>query len=312
MTDLSELIKATEAISSGIHMANEELVAEIQRLADSPEGADQKLLTALQAKLFSQNAGMIVKVATHYNRQKYLTPDETAEVSMAVFTASRKFDLSRGVPFSSCLPWYIKSALQREHAFVANQSQSIYARNAAKVNNGHMYSNVELSRAELALNQVTTIDISSMDSRLTDNNSTEDLFLSLAEQTLDEDKKDRMLRRSTEAVALLSPEQKQILAIMLTPLRTTDAYGLRTTSAIAKQIHTSEKYVDDQKGLMFNTVYEHIMETEPDLRPSDWVPNQQGVQLPGMEGFLLGLFGTPTVGEIENYRKVVKKRFSRR
>ena len=48
MTNLIELIKATEAISSGIQMTNEELVAEIQHLADSSEEADQKLLTTLQ------------------------------------------------------------------------------------------------------------------------------------------------------------------------------------------------------------------------------------------------------------------------
>ena len=312
MTNLIELIKATEAISSSIHMTNEELVAEIQRLADSSEEADQKLLTTLQAKLFSQNGGMIVQVATRYNRHKYLSSDEAAEVSMAVFTASRKFDLSRGVPFSSCLPWYIKSALQSEHAFVANQSQSSYARNTAKVNNPQSYRAEQISKAEAVLNRVTTLDVRSIESRLTDNVSTEDLFISLSEQIKDEDKRERMLKRSTEAVALLSSEQKQILATLLTPLRTADDFGLRTTSAIAKQLHVSEKYVEDQKQLMFNAIYEHIMETEPDLRPPDWVPNQQGVRLPGMEGFLLGLFGTPTVGEIENYRKVVKKRFSRR
>jgi hypothetical protein len=80
-----------------------------------------------------------------------------------------------------------------------------------------------------------------------------------------------MLKRSTEAVALLSSEQKQILSTLLTPLRTADDFGLRTTSAIAKQLHTSEKYIEDQKQLMFNAIYEHIMETEPDLRPPDWV-----------------------------------------
>ena len=312
MPNLKQLIITTKAMSSGIEMSNEELVAEIQLLADSANPTDQKRLTTLQAKLFSQNAGLVVRSASRYNRGKVLTPDETAEVAMAVFTAARKYDFSRGVPFSSCLPWHIQSALQREHAFMANQSQSVYARAAAKVNNSSLYSVDEVARAETALHHPAALDMPSVVSRLTDNVSTEDLFISLTEQSADEDKRERMLQRSTEAIALLPLEQKQILATLLAPLQAADEFGLRSTAAIAKQLHTTEKYVEDQKQLMFGTIFEHIMEMEPSMRPVDWTPNQQGIQVAGIEGFLMGLFGTPTAGEIENYRKVTKKRYGRR
>ena len=86
--------------SSDIELANEVIAAEIQRLDGTTDPALRRRLSELQAKLFTQNAGLVVNVAQHYNRGKQPTPDQTSELALAVFEAARKYDPSRGSKFS--------------------------------------------------------------------------------------------------------------------------------------------------------------------------------------------------------------------
>ena len=147
MATLHQLINSTSRMTEGkATSTNEELVAIIQRLSDSQAPEDRERLGEAQEQLFTQNAGLIIKIATRYNRGHSLTPDETAEAMLAVFVAARNYDPERG-RFSSCLPWYIQSALQAEHAFTHERSQSVYARSAAALNNSSDYSRDEVERA---------------------------------------------------------------------------------------------------------------------------------------------------------------------
>ncbi len=312
MATLTQLIEMAKASSSHIEMTNENLVAEIQRLDSSTIPADRERLAALQAKLLAQNAGLIIKVAHRYNRAKAFTPDEAAEISMAPLIAARKFDPERGVKFCACLPWYVRSALQAEHAFGSGQSQSVYARAKAKLNNMDRFSAEQVARAAETLRSKAVLDSPTIAAQMTDNISAEELFLETTEKSAAETRKERMLTLATEAVTMLTPEQKEVLASLLAPApHGRDADGLRTSPAIARQLLFKVEYAKTQKRQVFDTIQDYILENDPSLRPPNWQPRQQGVWLPEMQGFLMGLFGTPTADEIVNYRKVARRRMRR-
>lgn len=308
MATLTQLMEMAKTASSHIEMSNEELVAEIQRLDGSTEPADRTYLAELQAKLLAQNAGLIIKVAYRYNRAKAFTPDEAAEISLAPLIAARKFDPDRGVKFCACLPWYVRAALQAEHAFDSGQSRSVYARARAKLNNMDRFTGQEIARAEATLRSKAVLDSPTVAAQLTDNISAEERFLEAAEKSIAAKRKERMLALATQAISMLTEEQKQVLDSLLAPApRTIAADGLRSAAAVARELHVKVEYAETQKRQVFDLIQDYILENEPTFRPPSWQPRQQGVWIPEMQGYLMGLFGTPTVDEVAHYRKVVKR-----
>ena len=299
--NLKQLFDMVEMESSDIELANEVLAAEIQRLDGTTDPALRRRLSELQAKLFTQNAGLVVNVAQHYNRGKQPTPDQTSELALAVFEAARKYDPSRGSKFSSCLAFYVKSALQKEHSFAAGHSQSVYARNKAKLNNPERYSREEISRAE-ALLRSKKVFSEETDSRSIP--SAEDLLFALTGKTLDEAKNDRRLTLLFEALDQFPERERAVVDAMLQPARAVTEYGLSTNDAIARKLHLSRATVEIESQRISATIQDYIFENEPSFAPEDWTPEQKGIRLPGRDDYLLGLYGMLTAEEVANYKKV--------
>ena len=305
--NLKQLLETTRQQSSEIEMSNEQLVAEIQALDGTNDPDERKRLSQLQAKLFSQNAGLVVKVAKHYNGGKPPTQDETDELALAVFIAARKFDPTRGANFSACLPFYVRSALQKEHAFISGRSQAVYARAKAKLNNSENYSPAEVSRAEALLRS------KKMFSEETDSRSipsAEDLLYTLTGLTPEEVKDDIRMSLFYKAIVLLTERERAIVDAIRQPSRAMTEYGLSTNAAVARKLRLPRATVEIEYQRIEAKIQDYIAENEPSLAPKDWTPGQKGIQIPGVEGRVLGLWGTPTVEEVENYKKMAGKRRS--
>ena len=296
MATLNTLIETT---SRGTHAqaSNEELVATIQRLSNSESAEDRQRLSEAQAQLFAQNAGLIIKIATRYNRGKALTPDETSEVAMSVFVAARHYDPERG-KFSSCLPWYIKSRLQHEHAFTHERSQSVYARATAKLNNASEYSRSEVERAATILRPTARLSFedNGLANTLTDHLSAEEMFVSVMDEISESEKRNRLLACMSEAVDSLSDKQRAILTLLLEPRSVKDDLGVSSTRAIATQLHIPEERVSEEKLKIVLGIQHHLAEKEPDLCPERWSAPIEITDLD--EGFILDLFGEPVRHEV--------------
>lgn len=302
-TTLGQIADTTRTMTAHIPMTNEELVAEIQRLDGSESPGDRSLLAELQAKLFSQNAGLAIKIAHRYCRGRSFSDDEASEITMAVLVAARKYDPTRGVKFTSCLPWYVRSALQHEHAFQAGPSQSVYARARATVNNMDRYGSSEIAAAEALLRVAAPLDTPATAAALTNGLSAEDTMLGLLERASEEQTGERLAGLVAEACRRLTGEQRRILAALLAPGEARDESGLRTTRAVARQLGLASRRVAEQREAVVAKIAEHVFANEPGLCPPGWAPEQRGVTLPGLEAVVLGLFGTPTVAEMINYRR---------
>ena len=297
MATLSKLIESTTHVDLAIDASNEDLVATIQQLSDSESPRDRQRLSEAQEQLFSQNAGLIIKIATRYNRGKTLTPDETSEVAMSVFVAARHYDPERG-KFSSCLPWYIKSALQHEHAFTHERSQSVYARAAAKLNNASRYSQSEVEAAGNILRPPARLSFqdNGLANTLTDHLSAEEMFVSVMDEISESEKRNRLLACMSEAVDSLSDKQREILTLLLEPRSAKDDLGVSSTRAIATQLHIPEDRVGEEKLKIVLGIQHYLAKKEPDLCPERWSAPIEITDLD--EGFILDLFGEPVRHEV--------------
>jgi len=303
MKGLQQLLQSTGRPDADTQMSNEEFVAKIQSLVSACDPADRKKLAHLQEELYRKTAALVITLARQYNRGHPLTEDEQSELPLAVFDAARKYDPARGAQFATFLSFYVRSALQREHAFTHGQSQAKYARAARMLNNPQNYDREQVRRAEAFLRSKKTF---SEESVLLDSNvqlSAEDLLFMITEQNLDDAKNDRLLALAREAILNLGEEEQRVLLSMLAPQKATTEYGLKTIGAVAKDIDLDELSVEVDRQRVFVTIRDYIFEREPSLAPPEWTSEQRGVQLPGAEGFVLGLFGMPTSGEIGNYAK---------
>ena len=121
-----------------------------------------------------------------------------------------------------------------------------------------------------------------------------------------------MLILARHAIEELTQEQKQILQIMVEPIRTADEYGLRPTISIATHLHIGRTYVEEQEQLIFTTIQDYLFEHEPSLRPPGWTNEQRGIFAPAMEGVIMGLFGILSASELANYERVTKRGRRRR
>jgi RNA polymerase sigma factor (sigma-70 family) len=296
MATLSKLIEATSTSTRG-EATNEDLVAIIQQLSDSELPEDRQRLREAQAQLFAQNAGLIIKIATRYNRGRALTPDETSEVAMSVFVAARHYDPERG-KFSSCLPWYIKSGLQHEHAFTHERSQAVYARATAKLNNPNQYSHDEVTKAANVLRPSARLSFeeNGLANMLTDHLSAEDALFSSMDEALQAEIRQRLLATMSEAVAELTDRQQAILTILLEPRYVQDDLGVSSTRSIANRLHIPEQRVSEEKLKIVLNIQRHLAEQEPDLCPQRW---NQPIDASALEdGFILDLFGEPVRQEV--------------
>jgi RNA polymerase sigma factor (sigma-70 family) len=307
MATLSKLIESTTHVDLAIHASNEDLVATIQQLSDSESPRDRQRLSEAQEQLFSQNAGLIIKIATRYNRGKALTPDETSEVAMSVFVAARHYDPERG-QFSSCLPWYIKSALQHEHAFTHERSQSVYARATAKLNNAGQYSRNEVETAASILRPSARLSFedNGLANMLTDHLSAEEMLVSSMDEVSQSEKRDRLLACVSEAVDGLSDKQRAILTLLLEPRSAKDDLGVSSTRAIAGQLHIPEERVSEEKLKIVLGIQHHLADKEPDLCPERWTSPIEITDLD--EGFILDLFGEPVREEVMSRRSPRRSR----
>ncbi len=283
-------------------MRNEDLVAEIKKLADASGSQDRQRLQRLKDQLFEKNREAILKTARYYNRGRRVTEDESQNAYLSLFVAVEKYDESKGATFATFLGFYVQSAIQKQHAFShPRQSQSMYARAKGKLNNPENHGRDAVNRAEAQLwsdKPFTEETVSSSTSQL----SAEEFFFAITEQAFDEAKNERMLDLAREAILSLSEEEQTVLVSMLDPNRATTEYGLRTNEAITKDIHLDELSVEVDRQRVFMTVRRYIYEHDSSLTPPGWTGEEDsGIQLPGTETWIQGLFGTPTSGEVRNY-----------
>jgi RNA polymerase sigma factor (sigma-70 family) len=278
-------------------MSNEDLVAIIQRLSDSERPEDQQRLRDAQARLLVQNAGLIIKIAMRYNRGRALTPDETSEVAMSVCIAARAFDPARG-KFSACIPWYIKAALQREHAFTHEVSQAVYARGAAKLNNPDNYSHDEVTKAANVLRPSQSLSEENGLANLLTSLSVEDQVFAAMDAAEKAETQQRLLPIMAEAVAGLTERQQKILTMLLEPREVRDDLGMASTRAVAIRLHMPEQRVTEEKMRIIAHIRRHLAENAPDLCPHGWhdAPIELG------DNFILDLFGAPVVNRYARRR----------
>lgn len=268
---LDKIIGSTTRSGLGAHGTKEELVASIQELSDAQAPGGRQRLYDAQAQLFVQNAGLIIKIATRYNRGKALTPDETSEVMMGVFVAARHYDPERG-KFSSCLPWYIQSALQCEHAFTHDRSQSVYARATAKLNNASRYSRPDVELAANILRPAARLSFedNGLANTLTDHLSAEEVVVSGIEETSAAEKRDRLLACVFEAVEGLSEKRRTILTLLIEPRGAKDDLGISSTRAIAMQLPMPEGRVVEETLKIVLAIRRQLTEREPELCSVRW------------------------------------------
>ncbi|MDA8080667.1 MAG: sigma factor [Actinomycetota bacterium] len=303
MKGLQQLLQSTGCPDADTQMSNEEIVAKIQSLVSACDPADRKKLAHLQEELYRKTAALVTTLARQYNRGHPLTEDEQSELPLAVFDAARKYDPARGAQFSTYLAFYVRSALQREHAFTHGQSQAKYARAARMLNNPQNYDREQVRRAEAFLRSKKAFSEETVLSDSDTQMSAEDLLFMITEQNLDDAKNDRLLALAREAILNLGGEEQRVLLSMLDPQKATTEYGLKTIGAVAKDIDLDELSVEVDRQRVFVTIRDYIFERDPSLAPPGWTSEQKGIQVPGTEVFVLGLFGMPTSGEMGNYAK---------
>lgn len=220
--------------------SNEQIVAEIQSLTHAGNPEDKKTLADLQEELWRRSAAVVTTLARKYNRGHPITEDEKRELPLAVFDAARKYDSTQGTQFSTYLAYYVRSALQREHAFTHGQSQSKYARAARMLNNPEKYDRKLVRHAETFLQSKKSFreetDLSDSNQQM----SAEDYFFANS-KIIDE------VEAAVGELAMTCPKQAQVVTLKL-------GLGVESehdTREIAGIIKTKERNVNKlfQSGL---------------------------------------------------------------
>ena len=116
-----------------------------------------------------------------------------------------------------------------------------------------------------------------------------------------------MLILASQAIEELTQEQKQILQIMVEPIRTAYYRLDREPPPCRQDLRRGTKAT-----VIFTTIQDYLFEHEPSLRPPGWTNEQRGAPAPAMEGVIMGLFGILSASELANYRKVTKRGRRRR
>ena len=173
------------------------------------------------------------------------------------------------------------------------------------MNNLDRYDKSEIAQSEKILRSHASLSGEAVASQVTGNISTEVSFLSLVEQSQDEDIKENVDSGSAR-------HRRAHTGAKTNTSNWLNQYGLRPTISIASHLHIGRNYVEEQKQLIFTTIQDYLFEHEPSLRPPGWTNEQRGVPAPAMEEVIMGLFGILSASELANYERTRRRGRRRR
>ena len=324
---LNALLDKIESTYGRTNLSSEEIIKEFQSLSDEATTAAKKRADALLSQLYLQNAGLIIYTANRYNAGNNLTDDQISEVLVGIMKAAKNFDYSRpNATFATYVPAYVKSALQKTHAFQADVPQSVYARAKHVVNNADLYDPLRVqeslsrvsptvSKDPTSLSDVPHLGDSSLNSALSDQAvSAEDKFWSETEGMSRQEKESQIIDAIEEEILSLPMDMKTLALAWLSDSndkkRRVDQNGLPTTQSLAKELGKDEAWVSEGRIMIIQRIADRIQEANiPDVKINRTAyynrsqPSGETFDDSTQIEIVQGLFGDLSLDEMASFRR---------